>query len=212
MVSLPLPSLFPSLSVSLSPSPCLSPSLRHPFSLLTALSSLSLHLCHHPPVLLFPSVSDSPPWCLPLVKEPDPSSLGLSQRTPALVFSLHPFPHLGTKGPKSGNSVPGGHKQGTSGGGRARSWAFHCSSSGWQLSTCSKGIPLSVEPSAQNRAGPVSRGNNLRREQGHRLPKGHQPVGADLGEAGKEEMGRRGSGQGLESVPGPRPRRKREQI
>lgn len=61
-----------------------------------------------------------------------------------------------------------------------------------------------MEPSAQNRAGPVSRGNNLRREQGHRLPKGHQPVGADLGEAGKEEMSRRGLRSGIGERAGPK--------
>lgn len=72
-----------------------------------------------------------------------------------------------------------------------------------------------MDPSAQNgasKAWPISRGNNLRREQGHRLPKGLQPVGADLGEAEKEGVGRRGSGQRLERVLGPRPRRRREQI
>lgn len=102
MVSLPLPSLFPSLS--LSPSPSLSPSLHHPFSLsLTALSSLSLHICHHPPVfnlLLFPSVSDSTSWCLPLVKEPDPSSLGLGQRAPALALLPSPLSSPGDQGPQ----------------------------------------------------------------------------------------------------------------
>ena len=113
-------SLLVSLCLSLSPSPCLFPSLSvtH-FSLsLTALSSLSLHLCHHPPVFIFCSfpltfplgVSHLPknqillPWAW--AREPLPRS-----------FSLHPFPHLGTKGPRNGNSVPGGHKQGSPGGG-----------------------------------------------------------------------------------------------
>lgn len=196
--------------------PLLSPS---PISLsLTALSSLSLHLCHHPPVFIFCSfplsltfplgVSHLPknqillPW--DWAREPQPQS-----------FSLHPFPHLGPRAPGMGTrsqvATSKAHREEA----RARSRAFHCSSSGWQLSTCSKGIPLGVDPSAQNgaaKAWPISRGNNLRRELGHRLPKGLQPVGTDLGEAGKEEMGRRGSGQGLERVPGPRPRRRREQI
>ena len=61
-----------------------------------------------------------------------------------------------------------------------------------------------MDPSAQNGAGPVSRGNNLRREQGHRLPKGLRPVGADLGEAGKEEMGRRGLRSGIGEGAGPK--------
>ena len=137
---------------------------------------------------------------------PENPSLGPSPFTPFLTWGPR-APGMGTRSQVAASRA---HREEA----RARSWAFHCSPSGWQLSTCSKGIPLSVDPSAQNGAAnawPISRGNNLRRELGY-SPKGLQPVGADLGEAGKEEVDRRGSGQGLERVPGPRPRRRGEQI
>lgn len=118
MVSLPLPSLFPSLSLPVRV--CLPLSITHFLSLslhfplcfsISAITLLFLIFCSFPLSLtLPPRVSHLSrnqillPWAW--AREPQP-----------WPFSLHPFPHPETKGPKSGNSVPGGHKQGTLGGG-----------------------------------------------------------------------------------------------
>lgn len=77
-------------------------SLRHPFlslshcTFLFVSPSLPSPSCFY--LLLFPS--DFPPWCLPPAKEPDPSSLGLGQRTPASVLLPSPLSSPGDQGPQ----------------------------------------------------------------------------------------------------------------
>ena len=210
-------SLLVSLCLSLSPSPCLFPSLSvtH-FSLshcafLFVSPSLPSPSCFY--LLLFPS--DFPTWCLPPAKEPDPSSLGLGQRTPASVLLPSPLSSPGDQGPQEWELGPRWPQAGLTGRRHRPDLGPSTAAAQAGSSPPAQRGSHSVDPSAQNGAAnawPISRGNNLRRELGYRLPKELQPVGADLGEAGKEEMGRRGSGQGLERVPGPRPRRRREQI
>ena len=222
----PQPSIFHifSLSVSLfllslsflpypSPSLCLSISLPPIFSvsLCLCLSSLSPSL---PMSLSLLSLALALCLCLPLARNRTLSPGGGAREPQPGPFS--PPPSSPPSIPRKGNRVPGGHEQGSWAGRHVGEGVGQILGARYSNSACD-----SATYTALTRCGPIFPGRGhkglaqlpgkcLRWEQGHSLPRGHQPIEADLGEAGKEELGwGLSSGQGLEGQ-GPGPRRTEE--